>query len=339
VDQGTGATTASAAGPGRPRALVPPWLGVTLRIAVTATLIVILASSIDWRLVWPRLLQADKRWWGAGVAATLAVQAVAGMRWAALARPLGFDFPRRFFVWRFFEGMFFSLFLPSSIGGDVIKAYRVGDSTPRRLLAGCSVLADRLTGFAALGVLAGAAGAGAAYGLGTAATLAVAAALLAVVLASFYFGVGMVDRLLDLIPERHAARSLLVQLLPYQQRPGLMVRAVGWSFVVQMGGAAAVGLIARSLGVDLPLSLWFWVVPLLALVMVVPIFINGIGVREGGLAVLLAPHGVSQDQAMAVGMLWLATTMICGLLGGVLCLLDLLDRSATQPAAAAPPGS
>lgn len=305
---------------------LPPWLGVTLRIAVTTVLVLILASSIDWREVGPRLRAADKRWWCAGVATTLVVQMVAGVRWASLARPLGFHFSRRFFVWRFFEGMFYSLFLPSSIGGDVIKAYRVGDSTQRRLLAGCSVLADRLTGLAALGVLAGAAGTAAACSLGTAATLAVGTLFLLVVVAAFFFGVGKLDRLLERIPARHPTRAFLSRLLPYQQKPWLIVRAVGWSFVVQMGGAAAVGLIARSLGVDLPLSLWFWVVPSLALVMVLPIFINGVGVREGGLAVLLAPYGVSTDQAVAVGVLWLATTMICGGLGGVLCLLDLLER-------------
>ena len=81
-------------------------------------------------------------------------------------------------------------------------------------------------------------------------------------------------------------------------------------------------LIARGVGVALPLSTWFAVVPLVALVMVVPLSINGVGVREGGLVLLLAPTGVPKDVAVAIGLLWFLATILTGLMGGVLFLLD-----------------
>jgi uncharacterized membrane protein YbhN (UPF0104 family) len=81
-----------------------------------------------------------------------------------------------------------------------------------------------------------------------------------------------------------------------------------------------------------PLAIWFSVVPLTALAMVLPISINGVGVRENALAILLAPQGVSQEKAVAIGLLWLASQVATGLIGG---LLFLLDRSPT--AADAPP--
>ena len=70
-----------------------------------------------------------------------------------LARPLGFDFPQRHFTQLYFEGMFFSLCLPSSIGGDVVKAYRLAPDLNGRVLAACTVLADRATGVVALLVI------------------------------------------------------------------------------------------------------------------------------------------------------------------------------------------
>jgi uncharacterized membrane protein YbhN (UPF0104 family) len=304
------------------RRRIPSWLGMLVRAGATAGLMAYALRGVDWPEFRGLLAGADWRWWIAGLTTGIAVQVAAGVRWAALARPLGFPFSRRFFVWRFFEGSFFSLCLPSSIGGDVVKAFRLGSDTPRRLLAACSVLADRLTGVAALGVLALSALASTELRLGIPATLAVAAALLVAAMVAFRIGVGSIDWVLGLFRKPHAAREFIAQLLPYQRRPGLMARAVGWSLVVQMGGALSVALFARSLGVVLPLRLWFTVVPLVSLAIVLPVSINGIGLRESALVTLLGPHGVSRGPAVAVGLMWLAGQVITGLIGGVLFLLD-----------------
>lgn len=307
--------------PSRRRAL-PPWLNLVVRLGVTAALLAYAMRGINWSDLAQLMLQADWRWWVAGLAMSVVVQAVAGMRWAALARPLGFDFPRRFFVWRFFEGMFFNLCLPGSIGGDVVKAYRVGDTTSRRLLAGCSVLADRLTGLSALAVLGGAALAARKYDLSLPLTLAVACGLLGASLVAFLLAVSFLDRIIALLPESSPARGFLAQLLPYQQRPSLIAKAVAWSFVVQAGGAVSVALAARALGVDQPLSVWFSVVPLVALVMVVPLNIGGFGIRENAMMFLLTEQGVPGDRAVGVALLWGLSTVLIGLVGGVLFLID-----------------
>ena len=314
------ASPVTASPPSRRR--LPPWLSLVLRVAATAGLMAYAVRDVKWSDLGGHLRSANWNWWLAGLAASVLVQMVAGVRWAALARPLGFQRPRRFFIWRFFEGMFFSLCLPSSIGGDVIKAYRVGDTTSRRLLAGCSVLADRLTGLSALGVLAGTALAANKYGLGLAGALGVALALLAGVLGVFWLGLQSIDRIMNLLPEAHRARAFLAQLLPYQQRPLLIMQAVGWSFVVQVGGAVVVALMARTLRVDLPLVVWFSVVPLVALLMVLPVSIGGFGMRENAMEILLGEHGVAKDQAIAVALLWGLGTILTGLVGGALFLLD-----------------
>lgn len=318
------------------RAVMPAWASLVLRLTVTAALMAVALRGVEW----PKLLHLfgaiDWRWWLAGFATGVVVQVIAAVRWALLARPVGFPYSIGLFIWRFFEGSFFSLCLPTSIGGDVVKAYRLADTTHGRLLAGCTVVADRLTGLAALGVLAGATLIGREWTLGLGVTIGVGALLLGAVLGVIWFGVGSLDRLLSLFPEPHAARQFISRLLPYQLRPSLMTRAVIWSLLVQMGGSVAVALVARGLGVTLPLSAWFAVVPLIALAMVLPISISGVGVREGGLAFLLAPYGVPSEQAVAIGLLWFLTTIASGLVGG---LLFLLDRSPNhQPLADPMPG-
>lgn len=301
---------------------LPGWVTLTLRLVATLGLMALVLRGIEWPKLLALLEHCDWRWWFAGFAIGVLVQVLAAVRWAALARPIGFPFSVATFAWRFFEGLFFNLCLPSSIGGDVVKAYRLADSTPGRLLAGCTVLADRLTGLAALGVLAGTALIAKEWGLGLPATLALGGGLLAAALLAFWMLVGSLDRVLTILPEGHAARHFIGQLLPYSMRPTLIIRAVGWSLLVQVGGSVAVAFIARGVGVSLPLSIWFAVVPLVALAMVVPLSINGVGVREGGLVLLLAPAGVPKDVAVAIGLLWFLATILTGLIGGVLFLLD-----------------
>jgi uncharacterized membrane protein YbhN (UPF0104 family) len=74
------------------------------------------------------------------------------------------------------------------------------------------------------------------------------------------------------------------------------------------------------MGLAVPLSVWFYAVPLVSLAMVLPISISGVGVREGGLAFLLAPFGVTAEQGVALGLLWFLATIVGGLLGGAIFL-------------------
>lgn len=318
--------------PARRPARLPAWAGPAIRILVTLGLMAFVLRGIDRSAFLAIIRTVDWRWWATAMAIALAVQVIAGLRWSSLARPVGFRFPARLFVWRFFEGMFFSLCLPSSIGGDVIKAYRLADSNPRRLLAGCTVLADRLTGLVGLGVLAGAALIAVEWSLGPWGTLAAGGLLLSAALGVTWLGVGAIDRLLEAIPSVHPARQFISQLLPYQMRPAILAGAVAWSLVIQLGNAVAVSVIARGLGVVLPLSVWCVVVPVVMLAMVVPISINGVGVREGGLAMLLAPEGVPGEQAVAIALLWFLSSIVSGLIGGLLFMLDRHPSAAGLPA-------
>jgi uncharacterized protein (TIRG00374 family) len=310
------------AAPPQPSRSIAGWLGLVLRVGATVGLMAWAVKDIAWSRFLELLAAANWPWWLAGLAVALIGQIIAGVRWAALARPLGFDFPRRFFVRRFFEGMFFSLCLPSSIGGDVVKAVRIGASTPLRLLAACSVLADRLTGLSALGVLVGTAVVARRQSLSTPAALGVFAGLLAAVLLAFWIGLALLDRVHAVLSEGSAAREFVGQLLPYRRQPSIVLLAVGWSFVVQLGGVLAVALVARALGVEQPPLVWVTVVPLVALAMVLPISIGGFGVRENTLEYLLRGYGVPSETGIAIALLWGLCTVLVGLVGGVLFLLE-----------------
>jgi uncharacterized membrane protein YbhN (UPF0104 family) len=80
-------------------------------------------------------------------------------------------------------------------------------------------------------------------------------------------------------------------------------------------------------------------IPAVAMVQVLPISVGGLGVREGMLALLLHPLGVPTGQAVAVGLLWYAMTLLVSLAGAPAFALGHHGRHQTPaPAAAAADG-
>lgn len=305
-------------------------LTLLLRVAGTIGLMALAVRGVEWSRLGEAFRGVDWRWWIAGLAILVAVQFVAALRWALLARPVGFDLPLSAFVRRYFEGLFFNLVLPTSIGGDVVKAYRLSDTAGGRILAACTVLADRVAGLVALMVIALTAWAAQRYALGFPQALLVGAGLAGAVFVVATTVVGNLGRVARLLPDVAPVEAAVARLLPYQERPGLVTSAIGWGLIVQIGGVLSVACVGRALGVDVDLHTWFIVVPLVNLTMVLPISIGGVGVREGMLSVLLAPFGVPKETAVAVGLLTLLTAVVCGLLGGMVFLAD--DRRSPRAA-------
>src|SRR5262249_44370449 len=81
-------------------------------------------------------------------------QIVSSLRWRQLARPLGFDQGLGAYVGFYFVGNFFNLVLPTSVGGDVARAWYLGRGTGRGSAAAMCVLADRLIGLYVLVAMA-----------------------------------------------------------------------------------------------------------------------------------------------------------------------------------------
>jgi glycosyltransferase involved in cell wall biosynthesis len=72
-------------------------------------------------------------------------------------------------------------------------------------------------------------------------------------------------------------------------------------------------------------------VPAVALLTILPVSISGVGVREGALVWMLASYGLSQELAVALGLLWFLVTVVSGLAGGIVYLCGI--QAATSPLA------
>jgi glycosyltransferase involved in cell wall biosynthesis/uncharacterized membrane protein YbhN (UPF0104 family) len=309
-----------------------------LRAGAGVGLVAFLAVRTDWRPVAAALAGMHWEHWLAALTIYLASQVVSAWRWGVLARPLGFAFPQRHFTQLYFEGMFFSLCLPSSIGGDVVKAYRLAPNAGGRVLAGCTVLADRATGVVGLLVIGLTALAARTYGLSLLPALASGAAILTTALASVSFGLWIVNWFVRRLPPDGRLAALFGKLLPYHERPEVFRRAIGWGLLVQLCNVLVVVEIGQAMSLDLPFVAYFVAVPVVAMLTLLPVSVSGVGVREGGLAWMLTSYGVAPAMGITLGVLWFFVTVVAGLVGGLVYLYggrtqrDGGDRVSEEPA-------
>ena len=280
----------------------------------------VLIGLLVWRLETGHVLdilgQTQPVWWLGALACYLIAQLVSSIRWQELSRPLGFRHGRRAFVAYVFAGNFFNLVLPTSVGGDVARGWYLARGTGKPGAAALCVLADRLIGLYVLVAMACVA----------AAFVALPVWVVTWVVAAGIGGVfGLI--LLWLLPRwegNYPASKILKKLHGlseafecYRRSPRLLLRAAGWSLLVQGLNVVLVWCAAQAVAVPVPLPFCFVLMPLVTLLTLAPISVNGMGVREGGTALLLATLGIGEEQAVAVSLLWFSIFVAAGLIGAV----------------------
>jgi uncharacterized membrane protein YbhN (UPF0104 family) len=76
--------------------------------------------------------------------------------------------------------------------------------------------------------------------------------------------------------------------------------------------------IGRALGVNISLGYFFLYVPIVAALLMLPISLRGLGIREGAYVYLFAQAGVPSSLALTMGLLVYAAESATSLLGGIL---------------------
>jgi uncharacterized membrane protein YbhN (UPF0104 family) len=246
-------------------------------------------------------------------------QCLAALRWRVV---IGSEAP----PWRhiarlYLVGGFFSLFLPTLVGGDAFRAAAASRKLPPGS-AFASVLLDRFLGVAAL-MLYGLVGlflapAGAAAMIGGAHWEQPGAALSAALVASM----AAVTLAIAFVPAvRRFAGQLRAVVVRLALAPRDLALALGLGLVVQGVYIAAWMLAAAALNVQLAVSTFLLAVPLVTLGGMLPVSIAGLGLRENAWLLLLRGSGIPPARVVAFSMLFFAGTMLAGAVGGLVFAL------------------
>lgn len=230
-----------------------------------------------------------------------------------------------------FSAAFFRQFLPSTLGGDAVRGYdawRAGASKGFVVLA---LFIDRLLGLAVMAAFAVIAIAlfGSSSGEMTDtyhwAVIGLVVILVAIGLL-FYLPARQKGQLSALASRLPARLSSLTEKLgqgisTFHGKGGVLARCGALSIAMQVNVVMFYWIISQSLGLGVPLWAFFFIVPVTVIVMMAPITINGIGLREAILVYLLAMWGVSSELALALAWLEFGVTVTLGVIGGIVFAL------------------
>lgn len=228
----------------------------------------------------------------------------------------------------FLVSRFHSLLPTGQMGAELSKVLTLADRANPPLVA-ASVAFDKVTGLLALGAL----GAAAWFVLPNAAVWMIVLVLLvvagcAVALACAPFSVRLLAIAEKKVPHalpRFRAKAALMSapIVRWSTAPWLLARVLVLGLVGQACMIAVYALIARGLGIDLPVPELALFVVVANLATLIPISVGGIGVREASLVGLLASHAVPTESAIALSLLVFAVFLLGAAVGAVFEFLEL----------------
>jgi len=292
------------------------------RLAIGLAILGLLFLLLPREHIWGAIRSVPPTLWLVVVAGYMGAHFLGVMKYRMMVNLGGADLSYPQAAQCYFGGLFGTMFLPSIVGGDVVRV-SVGLRLARHragFLLGS--LIDRLMDVFAL-VLTAAAGALLLPGeleprsrrifLVATAAVVLAASLAAAVLAALparRFSFRIRRKLARL---RHAVRSM-------RRRPQIVMASLAGGVAVQSSFVLLTGVLAESCGLHLRLRVWFFAWPLAKLAALVPLSQGGLGVREAALAALLVPFGAPAALTVAVGLVWQTVIYAGGLLSGLLGL-------------------
>lgn len=294
------------------------WLRIAASVALLAVLVV-KAPDPD-QMIPDRHHLLTVLLLSAAVATTLLGVVLSAWRWERVIRVFGHAVPLPTLVSHYFAGLFVGNVLPSTIGGDVLRISRASTSIGSPSTAFASVALERLTGFVALPLI---------VFTGVALrpsildvdriwfALTIALVTLGLLGAVLYLAghPRIAGRFAEHENWMRFVGAVHVGVDRLRHDPRQVVPVLGTAVVYQASVVLSVGLIFRTLDLPVPVAAVLVYVPAVAMLQVLPLTFNGLGVREGALVFFLAPWGVGNAQAIAAGLLWFSATLLVSMLG------------------------
>jgi len=305
-----------------------------LKISITFILLGSLAYHLDLEKLLEAFTSVKLRFLLLAGITQFTVLLVAVLRWRILLRFFSMSQPYRRLLGITFVGSFFSLFLPSSIGGDFFRAYYVSKATrvnlPQSLV---TTVLDRGAGLFSLLLIGLVAALYNPLQLGQVelhyAFIAILSVFLLATLALFD---GRTHRILGHILDRMGMvefkdrlRLIFAGLESLYGSTRTITRMVGLSLIIQGLSVVVVWLLAQGLGITAPFSPYLVFVPLINLSIMIPLTINGFGLREYLYTIFFNELGVMPETAVALGLLSAFILALIALPGGVIYSLSKAD--------------
>jgi glycosyltransferase 2 family protein len=302
-----------AAAPVAPASRVHPYRAFGIRAGLGFGVIAVLLWFYNPRPVLRTLSREHPLWFAGTIALYVAGQVMSAYRWQLVAAVINLRARYTEFLAYYFVGMFTNLFVPGLVGGDAARAIYLGRRTERMRESVASVVCDRGIGLAALFWLAGAMAVAMRWALPASVTRPTA--IVGALVLAGYLATPLLARAIPYLPRMLRRAAGIVA--PYMHRPQSLISPIVLSLILQISLAVCQWMLARGLGLTTPLALFLLCVPIANVFASLPLTLNGLGIRESAYLVLFGMAGMARQDAIALGLLWFAATMLAGLTGGI----------------------
>lgn len=251
---------------------------------------------------------------------------ISAYRWQILARAQGDRVPLMFLAKSYLVGTFFNNFLPTRFGGDIVRIWDGSRYSKSLVKSSAIIVVERMTGIIVLFVFALVASL---FRLDMARKIPViwGALLLGLagltVLALFFFP--FFGRGLEKVPAEGLfgtiAQKFIVfrtTVLGYKDKRAELARATLWAFLLQLNVILYYFLIGKALRLDIAILDYFIFIPIVLLIQIIPVTINGLGLREGAYIEIFKFYGIAPETALSFSIIEIAFGLGVGLVGGII---------------------
>jgi uncharacterized protein (TIRG00374 family) len=293
-----------------------------LRGLVSLLIFGLFFAAVGWRRIGDALLQIQFVYLGIAIVLIVLAVAVSAVKWQFLLIGQGLNVRRTDLYDVYWIGLFFNNLLPSSIGGDAVRIALITKQTGNSAAAAASVVMERLISTLALAVV----GFGASFFVSVKlyhVQIAFGILLFITLMLMCFLLTGREPELLSRHDNKISKymRRFIAAGQKLQHCPKLLCYCFLWSVVFQCINVAVNYALIQGLALS-HISIWeaLFVVPATSVLAMIPLGINGYGLREGGYVALLAVYGVDSARAFSVSVLFAFLVSVCSIWGGLLWL-------------------
>lgn len=309
---------------------------LALKLLISVALFAWLFQRVRWDQVRTTLEHARLEWLAGAFVLLVASNVLGSHQWNRLLRTVGIELPFWKVVAYYHVGLFWNNFLPANVGGDLARIADASRAGSSRATAFSTVLLDRMIGTVALGSLAVVTTLPAidhfhlaAVYSGVLGFFVLASVLLWAVLQPA--AMVLLERALSAVGLgrlRPGLTDLGARMAAFRGQRGMLVQLLVIALVVQVMRIFVHVVVAHALGLHIPLTYFFLFVPLLAVIVSLPISLNGIGVREGAGIVLFGLVGLARESAFLLQFTTYLVAVAVSLIGGLVFLARIPRRRA-----------
>jgi glycosyltransferase 2 family protein len=251
---------------------------------------------------------------------------VSAYRWQILAHAQGDQVPLAFLAKSYLVAQFFNNFLPTRFGGDIVRIWDGSRYSKSLVKSSAIVLVDRFTGIIVLFLMAVVASL---FRLDMARRIPVVwisllLGLLGLSLITVFFLPVFARRLGSLrlkgLFDRLRGKILLLRetILHYRTQKRAFLRATFWAVLLQLNVLLYYFLIGLALHLNIHFIDYFIFIPIVLVIQIIPITINGLGLREGSYIEIFKFYGISPQSAVSFSLVDVGFNLVLGLIGGII---------------------